>query len=422
MLDLKEIYEEAKVIAESKSKRLYENGKLTFAELRDIINGVFSDGGTVLQKKVPGINLLITYKNGEFCISTDLKALEKPCSFSKFNDKCCEAGKDVKVSFMNSIKDLIEALNALDPVLLNKYFANGQNFMDCQIVYPPEECCGNYGNKCFISFNKLKCYDKNFKEVGEDSESALELFDALKQNSALCQEVSEISAPNIEKLRGCKSGKKILDTLMPKLQALIDGVGWGCSIDSYIQDKYSRYVINKALEHGLDVSRNSAFVNELVARLSGAKLRPTKSDLVCFAKREGLNCNSDEYKSFLSDIEANANEMSSEIVAPIENVIWYAIAMALKNILGYMAIDPNAKTQKFLDGIDYDCCSIEEDENGESKWCNDKLEPLRKTLSKVNQYIENLPPSGVVIMYKTTPYKVVSKLGKIDSLCKLIGC
>ena len=48
MLDLKEIYEEAKVIAESKSKRLYENGKLTFAELRDIINGVFSDGGTVL--------------------------------------------------------------------------------------------------------------------------------------------------------------------------------------------------------------------------------------------------------------------------------------------------------------------------------------------------------------------------------------
>ena len=125
MLDLKEIYEEAKVIAESKSKRLYENGKLTFAELRDIINGVFSDGGTVLQKKVPGINLLITYKDGEFCISTDLKALEKPCSFSKFNDKCCEAGKDVKAAFMNSIKDLIEALNALDPVLLNKYFANG---------------------------------------------------------------------------------------------------------------------------------------------------------------------------------------------------------------------------------------------------------------------------------------------------------
>ena len=138
---------------------------------------------------------------------------------------------------------------------------------------------------------------------------------------------------------------------MPKLQALIDGVGWGCSIDSYIQDKYSRYIINKALEHGLDVSRNSAFVNELVARLSGAKLRPTKSDLVTFAKREGLDCKSDDYKSFLSDIEANALEMSSEIVAPIENVIWYAVAMALKNLLGYMAVDPNAKTQKFLDGM-----------------------------------------------------------------------
>lgn len=422
MLDLKGLYEEAKVIAESKTKRIYENGDMTFAQLRDAITSVFSDGGTVLQKKVPGINLLITYKNGEFCISSDLKALEKPCGFAKFSDKCCDAGKDVKAAFMNSIKDLIDALSSLDPVLLNKYFANGQNFMDCQVVYPPEECCGNYGNKCFISFNKLKCYDKNFKEIGEDSESASALFDALKQNSSLSQELSEITDDNIQKLRGCLSGKKVLDKVMPKLQTLIDGVGWGCSIDSYIQDKYSRYIINKALEHGLDVSRNSAFVNELIARLSGVKLRPTKSDLVTFAKREGLDCKSDDYKSFLSDIEANALEMSSEIVAPIENVIWYAVAMALKNILGYMAVDPNAKTQKFLDGIDYGCCAIEEDENGECKWCRDKLEPLKKSLTKVNQYVEQLPPSGVVIMYKMTPYKVISKLGKIDQLCKLIGC
>lgn len=422
MLNLKEIYEDAKVLAESKSKHLYDNGSMTFGELRDTINAVFSDGGTLLQKKVPGINLLITYKDGEFCISTDLKELEKPCCYGKFNDRCCNAGKDVKAAFMASVKDLIDALGTLDPVLLNKYFANGQNFMDCQLVYPPEECCGNYGNKCFVSLNKLKCYDKNFKEVGEDPESATALFDALKQNSSLSQELSEITDDNIQKLRGCLSGKKVLDKVMPKLNALIDGVGWGCSIDSYIQDKYSRYIINKALEHGLDVSRNSAFVNELVARLSGAKLRPTKSDLVTFAKREGLDCKSDDYKSFLSDIEANALEMSSEIVAPIENVIWYAVAMALKNLLGYMAVDPNAKTQKFLDGIDYGCCTIEEDEHGECKWCKDKLEPLKKSLAKVNQYVEQLPPSGVVIMYKMTPYKVISKLGKIDSLCKLIGC
>lgn len=421
MLNLKKIYEEA-LISESKVSHIYENGDMTFADLRDIIKDIFANGGTVMQKKVPGMNILVTYKDGDFCIATDEKALDNPCLQGKFTDKCCDAGKDIKTAFMNSVKDLLEALKTLDPVLLNKYFANGQNFMDCQVVYPPEECCANYDNKCFLTFNKLKCFDSAFKEVGEDSESAKELFDSLRMNSSLCREVAEIPEPAIEKLRSCTSSKKILEKVLSKLNEFINGVGWGCSINSYIQDKYSRYIINKALEYGLDVSRNSAFVNELVSRLSGAKLRPTKSDLVTFAKREGLNCNSEEYKSFLSDIETNADITSSEIISPIEDLIYYAICGALKNITGYMAVDPNAKTQKFLDGIDSSCYTISEGEDGECKYCKDKLDTLKKNLSKVNQYIENLPPNGVVLMYKASPYKVISKLGKLDRLCELIGC
>lgn len=420
MLNLKKIYEE-QILTESKSKHLYENGDMTFADLRDVMTDVFSNGGTVLQKKVPGMNLLVTYKDGDFCVATDLKQLDKPCCHGNFTDKYCDAGKEVKVAFMNSVKDLIEALSSLDPVLLNKYFANGQNYMDCQVVYPPEECCGNYGNKCFMSFNKLRCYDKNFKEIGEDVDSSMELFNQLKDNSALCSEVSEISEPNIQKLRGCTPAKQVLDNVLAKLNEFINGVGWGCSINSYIQDKYSRYIINKALEYGLDVSRNSAFVNELVSRLSGTKLRPTKSDLVTFAKREGLNCGSEEYKNFINDIESNSEEISDEIISPIENLIYYAICSAMKNILGYMAVDPNAKTQKFLDGIDGSCYELAEGET-ECKWCKDKLEPVKKNLSKVNQYITNYPTNGVVLMYKSSPYKVVSKLGKLDKLCALVGC
>lgn len=96
----------------------------------------------------------------------------------------------------------------------------------------------------------------------------------------------------------------------------------------------------------MDVSRNSAFVNELVTRLSGtrAKVRPTKSDLMTFAKREGLNCHSDEYKEFLSDIESNADQVSQEIIAPLEDLIYFGVITALRNILGYMALDPNEKT------------------------------------------------------------------------------
>lgn len=421
MLNLKSIYDET-ILTESRvSKHLYENSDVTFADIRDTMTDIFSNGGTIMQKKVPGMSLLITYKDGEFCIATDLKTLDKPCCYGNLSDRCCDAGKEVKVAFMNTVKDLVDALKTLDPVLLNKYFANGQNFMDCQLVYPPEECCGSYGNKCFMNFNKLKCYDKNFKEVGEDANSARELFDALKSNSALCQEVTEISDPCIAKLRECTPAKEALAKILEKLEELIDGVGWGCSISSYIQDKYSRFIINKALEHGLDVSRNSAFVNELVDRLSGAKLRPTKSDLITFAKREGLNCNSAEYKEFIYDIEDCSEEESASIISPIEDLIYYAICSAMKNVLGFMSADPDAKTQKFLDGIDGSCYELAEGET-ECKFCKDKLDAVKRNLSKVNQYIEHYPSPGVVLMYKATPYKVVSKLGKLSKLCALVGC
>lgn len=125
MLNLKSIYDEM-ILTESKaSKHLYENSDVTFADIRDIMSDIFSNGGTVLQKKVPGISLLITYKDGEFCIATDLKTLDKPCCYGNLSDKCCDAGKEVKVAFMNTVKDLVDALKTLDPVLLNKYFANG---------------------------------------------------------------------------------------------------------------------------------------------------------------------------------------------------------------------------------------------------------------------------------------------------------
>ena len=105
-------------------------------------------------------------------------------------------------------------------------------------------------------------------------------------------------------IRACKSSSKVLQQLMARLSKLVDGLGWGCSLRDYIQERYSRYLVNKALEHHIDVSKKGAFVDELTSRLSGvSSLRPTKSDLVTFAKREGIDVNSDSYREFLSDVE-----------------------------------------------------------------------------------------------------------------------
>lgn len=140
-------------------------------------------------------------------------------------------------------------------------------------------------------------------------------------------------------LKKCKDESKILADITSKLSKLIDGLGWGCSLKYYIEDKYSRYIINKALEHGIDLSKNGQLANELVSRLSGASMRPTKSDLVTFAKREGIDFKSDAYKQFLEDIENTASQMSFDIISPIEKIICYAIACVANNVIAMMSLD-----------------------------------------------------------------------------------
>lgn len=89
------------------------------------------------------------------------------------------------------------------------------------------------------------------------------------------------------------NAKKVLEKVLAKLNEFINGVGWKCTINDYVLDHYSRHLVNKALEHGLDVSRSSDFVNELASRLSNVSGRkPTRSDLATYAKREGLDTKS----------------------------------------------------------------------------------------------------------------------------------
>jgi len=209
-------------------------------------------------------------------------------------------------------------------------------------VYPLDGRLHDYNGKCFVTFDTLGCYDSDFKEVGQDQESAQALFDELRANDALKQENTEISKPAILKIKSLVNAKKILEKVLAKLNEFINGVGWKCTINDYVLDRYSRHLVNKALEHGLDVSRNSDFVVELANRLSNVSgKKPTRSDLVTFAKREGIDCKGDAYKNFISDVEDNAAAANDEIIKPLEDLIIYAGIQLMKCIEGFMAADPS---------------------------------------------------------------------------------
>lgn len=406
MIDLCKELDQALALNESaigkgRVKHIFDDGELTFAEIRDILTKVFS-GDLKMTEKVDGIPVFITYKDGDFYGCCSPRDVSKPIAFKKMCN-CCKAA-EAREAFSTSLDDLALALRKLDPVLLNRYFANGQNFMKCQLVCPLEGRLHDYNGKCFVIFDTLGCYDSDFKEVGQDNESAEALFNELRANDTLKQENTEISKPAILKIKCLVNAKKILEKVLTKLNEFVNGVGWKCTINDYVLDRYSRHLVNKALEHGLDVARSSDFVVELANRLSNVSgKKPSRSDLVTFAKCEGLDCKSDSYKSFISDVEENAATANDEIIKPLEDLIIYAGIQLMRCIEGFMAVDPRQEAKKALASLDGTITSIRE---GEYELSPEKIAAFKKNLAKIEQYHEMLPAEGILFKYKNKVYKM----------------
>lgn len=418
MINLKEVFENTMICeGMNNPKHIFDDGELTFADIRDILTRIFS-GGLTITEQLDGLDMLITYKNGKFCVARDSDDIKKPVPLEKITTKYCDADPAIQNAFMNSLKDLSIALSELDPVQLNKFFANGQNFMHCKVIYPPCQNIMDYGNKCFLCLDKLICFNDKYKEVGEDTEQAKTLFDVLDNNGVLQQNTFEIKKPNILKIKNLQSSKKVLQNILDKLNGFIDGVGWKCSLNGYIQDRYGRHIVNKALEHGLDVSRNSEFVNELASRLSNVSGRkPTKQDLVTYAKREGIDCKCQQYKDLLNDLQSNAQATNDEIIRPIENLIAYAALQLMKNIEGYMSIDPSATAGKALATIDDAIFKMSENDMDMSP---EKMQVFKKNLSRIEKYHEMMPASGVLVKFKGKVYKMTPNFGEANEILKIV--
>lgn len=130
MIDLRKELDSAISLTESiggrgRVKHIFDDGELTFAEIRDILTKVFS-GDIKLTEKVNGIPVMITFRDGDFCGCCDPRDVKNPVVFKKMCS-CCKDLKtqDAKTAFEASLNDLANALEQLDQVLLNKYFANG---------------------------------------------------------------------------------------------------------------------------------------------------------------------------------------------------------------------------------------------------------------------------------------------------------
>lgn len=409
-----------KIVNESfsaKKPHIFNDDKTTFKQLKQLFTDVFDTRMITFSKKVPKVDAYLTMKDGNWFVSSYLRP-EQQLPIGNAS-KLHEGEEDAADAVQSTLKCIADQLGNIDQVLLNRFFANGNNRLHVTLVCPPDGCSKLYNGKCFAQFDGIDCFNGK-KKAGRDEKSSFELYKIFKACPELQNELAEVTPEQLHAIQLCYDERTTLKQLIKLLSKLVNGIGWGCTIRDYVQDRYSRYLVNKALEHGLDVSKNGSLVGELTSRLSGTSaLRPTKSDLVTFAKREGIDVKSDAYKEFLDDIEEHASQTNADIMLPIENAIYYAMSCAANIVLGYAMLNPDPKAKKLAqqtaNGLFAACDSIDD-----CVFDASKLDQMKRALAKVCTY-KDIAPKEVRIMNNGIPYAVACDCSKLDKIASVIA-
>lgn len=416
MIDIKNTIEQY-FLQESINKKhyIFNNDNITFKDLKNIFKDIFGMNSIKFSKRVPKLHLYLTKSDGKTYVSSYLRPQNK--YLIEDSSKLKEDENQPTALTSETLNDIEKVLSKVDEEDLNKFFQNGNQRLNFTIVYPPASYADLYGNKCFIQFHSLDKFENDDK-IGEDKDVAFELFKMLKTNPNLKQEFIEITPEQLSCMKNCKCSLNVLNEILEKLTKLVDGLGWGVSIKDYIKDRYSRYIVNKAFAHNIDVSKTGCLVGELAARLSGTSIRPTKSDLATFAKREGIDVSSDNYKEFLDDVESEAEEINADIIHPIENIILYGLSNAIINTVAFMALDPNPSTQKSLKTLS-NCNYISNNGIDSCTFDREKIDAIKKLLTKLIDYSKSAP-SEIRIVNNGVPYSVVGDCKNIEQLSNII--
>lgn len=421
MIDLKTLFEDNMLISEGGAQghlgHVFEDPDLTFKELKDLFTKLFK-GKIAIHEKLDGQALAVTYRDGEVKAARNKATLKNPMSISEVG-KLFDGKGEVKNAFVNSMKDISKALKSLSKEELDEIFDNGHKYMAFEIIYPPTKNVIDYGNRCMLVLHGVNVYDDNWNRVSEDKAAADKLYELLKKNNALKQDMFEISGPVALKLKDTKVGEESLKEVLADLAKLADGLGWNATINDYAKERFEKYIINRAMDADFPISKRSDFVSELADRLSKlSKRHPTKADLATFAKREGIDIKSEQYNDFIKSIDSTIDDANAIVIKPLEDLVIKAGIMLMKNLSGFMSADPKKSSKKLATELD---AAIKDLSDEAASLDASKIHRFKKNLAKLDQWQrEILPAEGIVFSYKGKIGKITSTFAPINQILGIL--
>ena len=182
----------------------FDDKDLTFGDFKAMIDAGlrgelnFEEDAT---EKTDGQNAFATIQDGEVKFARNKTELKNPMTLSEFKNKFeGHPSKLVQDTFQFAAQDLARLLMALSPADQEKYFKNGKDFMNMELIYSQNPNVIHYDTDV-IQFHGIKETDGNGNITGTNNKPAKEIANILKKVQSDIGKTFKIIPPRVIKLQ-----------------------------------------------------------------------------------------------------------------------------------------------------------------------------------------------------------------------------
>jgi len=388
----------------------FDDNRLTFGDFKNIINmsleGKLSREDNVTEK-LDGQNLMISYVDGELKGARNKGHLKNrgKTSLNIAGMKSVFSGRgDIEKAFVGAMKDLQNAVGKLSDAQKEKAFGNGSKWMNLEIVYP--------ATANIIDYDVSELFFHGSVEVNEDgtvksqvTDSARMLEGMIRQANANIQKRFKVSKPvvlNLPKVQDFSKKKKYFLSKLRKLQAIYklkDNNTLGMHNEMY----WREYIFNGAKQHKYKIPKN--VLESLVKRWAylNKSFRLDKKSI-----------KNEKFLSWAKGVDKfDHKKLSYDNIKPFELLFLELGAEILKNLEGFLAVNPKKAVQKIKKDLKSAISGLKTSKDIK------KIDLLKKNLNKINSIGGTsaiVPSEGLVFKYKGNMYKFTGAFAPVNQI------
>ena len=396
----------------------FDDKDLTFGDLKKIIEdglgGQLSREDNVTEK-LDGQNIMISWKDGKLIAARNKghiknggkTALDTKGIISKFKGR-----GDIRNAFVFAMKDLEKALKSLSQKQKDKIFNNGYNFMNMEIMWPKSANVIDY-DVAELVFHGALIYNDAGVVKGEVKGSARILAGMIEQRNQNIQKKYKIGKPNFLTVPKHQDFGKMKSKFVGKLNKLKNEYGLkdNDKLALYHQSYWEEYIYNAAQQFKYNIP------DSILKNLTKRWAFFDKSYKIPTIRKE-LKDEPDFLDWVLSTDKNDHSKMVKENMKPFEVLFFEVGAEILKNVQGFIAVNPDKAVQGMKTRIDKAISDVKS--GGDLK----KLNTLKLQLDKLNKIggVDSIVPSeGIVFKYKGNTYKFTGAFAPINQIAGLIS-